>query len=940
MKRVMLFLVFVIVLTCFVGWLTGQDAGEQDLSLPGQPESQAVSDRPQDRGAENPPAVMAENPVPEEILETDFVAAGDGDRSAGTRKGMRYHVCEDGFVESVEQQEDRSNWTLGKIHPDLLTTTDVMQPVIIELRYKPLGTLRQGMQSSRNQTIENLQSQIHQLTARADDGKRIQSRTEEQQAVLEEAIPESQRQQVRQLHLQLDQEQDALRKEAFEAAAAASKPLREQMRAMIEQHRGQVTGGSGLMNCVGAVLPASELEALVQLEQVESIVPDYPMVLDLDESACAVGASSFWTAGWDGGAYDVAVIDAGVRETHHYLRYKDPIGLLNERPIYKRVAGNIDSHGTRTAGVIASTSSTYQGIAYGLDAIFDSQGHGNNTESYLMDSFDWLFTCTTCGGQSPEVINTSFSLYEHDDEFGILERFYDAVVDDMGVMISKSAGNAGLDELGYPQASNLISVANMDINDTCIVTDDVIRSSSSRGPTDSGRRKPDITAPGIDTWVPSNESDTAFANHGGTSAAAPHVAGALVLLRDAGISSPKAQKAILINTAQTWSDNDTLSNYADDGTVDGDRWDETYGWGMMDLSHAYFHRSDTFLDSVIGRDDQPDDDDYKLYRGMMYANDKATVVWHRRAVYNDDSEPTMYYSTTDINLRAYNADTGTNFDSDTIHGGNNVHQVSSGAGQDTVIKVYAWSTTIDGAALESYALATEENFNPAEPPVLTLTITMPSVVDYETDFTVTATVTNTGNVPAHSCSVDLALPASFTRMSGSDPQSVGIIEDGHSSQATWTVRSGEIENSFVISATVTSSCYGETYSDYGQATIGVGSTFFPDLTRVTRTGWSYPIVPRNTGGATGASCLITATLPGNTTDTNFNWAWTNDGVSAAGSHTTTLYVDDASFFSSTPSGLNPGADYYHNNITKPSGGTQVKGGRHTIHYMADSRQYC
>ena len=397
--------------------------------------------------------------------------------------------------------------------------------------------------------------------------------------------------------------------------------------------------------------------------------------------------------------------------------------------------------------------------------------------------------------------------------------------------------------------------------------------------------------------MPTSSGDTDFANHGGTSAAAPHVAGAILLLRDAGISSPKAQKAILINTAQTWSDNDTLTDYTDDGPVGGDRWDATYGWGMIDLSHAYFHRSDWFADSVIARNDTAADDDYKLYKGHMYNNDKATLVWHRRAVYNGDSEPTTYYTTTDLNLRLYNAETGAQIDSDLVHGNNNVHQVSASAGQEAVVKVYTWSTSISGAASEAYVLATEEDFERAAPPSLSVTLSMPSVIDYTTNFFVSAYVYNSGDVPAHSTNVTLSLPAGFTLISGTNPQSLGTLEAKQGAwTSAWTVRSGSVGGLHTVTATASSACYAETYTGSRQRTIQVTSEAWPDLEPVTMSGWSYPIVPRSTGGASGTSCLLTSTLPGNTYDTNYNWAWTNSGLVSAGSHLTQIYVDDVWFF--------------------------------------------
>jgi serine protease AprX len=120
---------------------------------------------------------------------------------------------------------------------------------------------------------------------------------------------------------------------------------------------------------------------------------------------------------------------------------------------------------------------------------------------------------------------------------------------------------------------------------------------SSRGPTDDGRTKPDIVAPG--TNIVSNRShypkastlwgayDENYAYAGGTSMAAPLAAGAGVLVREwltmRGLPNPSAAavKATLLNTTHDMAP----GQYGDDSVqeIPYDRPNNVVGWGRVDL---------------------------------------------------------------------------------------------------------------------------------------------------------------------------------------------------------------------------------------------------------------------------------------------------------------------------------------------------------------------
>ena len=105
----------------------------------------------------------------------------------------------------------------------------------------------------------------------------------------------------------------------------------------------------------------------------------------------------------------------------------------------------------------------------------------------------------------------------------------------------------------------------------------------------------------------------------------------------------------------------------------------------------------------------------------------------------------------------------------------------------------------------------------------------------------------------------------------------------------------------------------------------------PNLTSTTPSGWSYPIVPRSTNNATNTWCPLSSTLPGNSNNTYYNWAWTNNGSYRAPGHLTRLYLDGVYVWWSTISGMDPGYEVKFIN----KGPNYVRGGRHTLYYYID-----
>lgn len=142
-------------------------------------------------------------------------------------------------------------------------------------------------------------------------------------------------------------------------------------------------------------------------------------------------------------------------------------------------------------------------------------------------------------------------------------------------------GNSSFDKLsGHSTAKNNMVVANAQdasINPDGSLSSVFINSSSSEGPTDDYRIKPDITGNGTGVYSTYDNSDAAYNSISGTSMASPNVAGSLLLLQQHynNLNGSFARAATIKGVAL---------HTADDAGISGP--DAVFGWGLMNTKKA------------------------------------------------------------------------------------------------------------------------------------------------------------------------------------------------------------------------------------------------------------------------------------------------------------------------------------------------------------------
>jgi serine protease AprX len=333
---------------------------------------------------------------------------------------------------------------------------------------------------------------------------------------------------------------------------------------------------------------------LVFLVAVTSLVlSNTPTINALNISRLAIGANR---AGNEGNDVVVAVIDFGIDYNHPDLTnaivHNEDITGHNDSMDYK-------GHGTHVAGIVASRSARYRGVAprsqiinIKIEEVLDIE---NGIQWCIDHKIDYNI----------KIIQISVGTGESDckGDCRICRKANAAADRGMTVvtaMNNKDTNGDGRFEPACPEkAERVIAVGAVNDLGTAYIGDDTMASDSGYGQVDD-RKKPEVVAPGGQTENPSvgiwstrssqapadyyEAVDGVYGRLSGTSMAAPHVSGvaALILYAHPDWGPPDVKKAIM-ETAML-NDNLQESEGRGKGIVDAERsvkWDlnSTVGLG-------------------------------------------------------------------------------------------------------------------------------------------------------------------------------------------------------------------------------------------------------------------------------------------------------------------------------------------------------------------------
>lgn len=311
----------------------------------------------------------------------------------------------------------------------------------------------------------------------------------------------------------------------------------------------------------------------------------------------AIGAPFMWNLGYTGYGRKVLVIDSGQDYVHPTLRTQFLYNYAPQSQTYNaNILGDLcESHGTHVTGTVVGLDRVNRDT---IGVAFNAQWMGSPSVtrksngdpcSYqggtfsILSTFQWALNPDrniNTTSDIPDVINNSYGRSsEFTTECFSTERNAIAALDLAGVAVVFSAGNNGpsSNSVGFPGGFNISAVVPFAVGAVNGgISGFPVASFSSRGPTPCGGSgnlliKPEVVAPGVD--VRSAGLNGGYEVLDGTSMAAPHVSGAILLLKEAFPTAP----GNLLATA--------LYESADDLGDPGE--DNIFGRGMINLPKAY-----------------------------------------------------------------------------------------------------------------------------------------------------------------------------------------------------------------------------------------------------------------------------------------------------------------------------------------------------------------
>ncbi|MFM2190957.1 MAG: hypothetical protein RL491_1343, partial [Bacteroidota bacterium] len=379
-------------------------------------------------------------------------------------------------------------------------------------------------------------------------------------------------------------------------------------------------------NWFEARIPVYKLMDFASLPFVNGLEPISPPPVPDDEKgrslhrSNAINSDAPMGRHYDGTGVSVALADDGPVGPH--IDYEGRIDQSN-------TTANVGTHGDMTTGILMGAGN--------LNPTIKGMGTGAFIYIYDIGGYNHVLNSPTTN-QTLGVMVTSTSYSQGCNDYSTDTQTGDQILNQNPTLMHVySAGNNGTGNCnygagsgwgnitgGYKQGKNVIACGNLSYLD-------VLESSSSRGPSEDGRIKPDICANGVGQL--STNGPNTYQTGGGTSAACPGVAGIVSQLHQAyrELNSGQNAEGALLKAC--------LLNSAEDLGNPGP--DFRFGWGRVNALRAVTVLEDNrYFSGLISQGGSATHSitvpaNTKQLRVMLYWNDVEGDPLAAKALVND-----------------------------------------------------------------------------------------------------------------------------------------------------------------------------------------------------------------------------------------------------------------------------------------------------------------
>ncbi|CAL8139945.1 unnamed protein product [Orchesella dallaii] len=288
-----------------------------------------------------------------------------------------------------------------------------------------------------------------------------------------------------------------------------------------------------------------------------------------------VNAPQVWDQGIRGQGCTVGIIDTGVRETHEAIAGRvlldqclDPMTGLSSVP-------DLNGHGTHVTGTICGGMGI--GVAPEAEVVM-CKGCGTSfcTQDSLLTCGEHMICPTSDCEDGPDIVSNSWGGGSNSDSYDDMLFSWEIV----GMLPVFAIGNSG------PACSTANTPGDRPIafGVGAVMINKNLTSFSSKGPTNAGNIKPEISAPGANVLSADFKTNDGYQSLSGTSMACPHVAGVAALLISAfpGITTDNLRNVLVQSTNKSV----VTSGFGCGGKVNSNFPNNYYGHGFVDALKA------------------------------------------------------------------------------------------------------------------------------------------------------------------------------------------------------------------------------------------------------------------------------------------------------------------------------------------------------------------